>query len=394
MADRFYKVISTDGHLECPAEWSKYLPEKFKDRAPRIVELEDGSQGWVVENQPLFRNGRVLNGGRRPMNIFQAFYKGPDGKPVAGAGGPVQRLQEQDQDGIDAEVLFPAVQVARLVEGIKERSAYLAMIQAYNTWIAQDFCSIAPDRLMACGQMPVSGIDDAVAELKHCKELGLKTVTFHQFPNGGGRPKPEDDKFWSTALDIGMPLSPHVSFGEQSAPPIPPPGLAGHMCLRTKQPTTYNIAQLIEAGVFERFPTLRLYFAEVNISWMPAEFYMFNDSYERYRGAFKADFPMKPVDYVVKHCYFSMIEDPMGMQHRDLLPPDLLNHVMWGSDLPHGVTSFPNSRASLDMIFKGVPDALRRKVLVDTPCEFFGLDPKKALTPTPASETAATAGVR
>jgi predicted TIM-barrel fold metal-dependent hydrolase len=384
--DRFYNVISADGHLECPADWAKYLPEKFKDRAPRLVELEDGSQGWVIENRPLFRNGRVLNGGRRPMDIFHAYYHEPDGTPVAGAGGPVQRLREQDIDGIDAEVLFPAVQVARLIEGISERSAYLAMVQAYNTWAAQDYCAVAPDRLIACGQIPVSGIDDAVAELKRCKELGLKTVTFHQFPNGGGRPKPEDDRFWQTALEIDMPLSPHVSFGDQTPPPIPPPGLAAHICLRCKEPVIYNIAQLLEAGVFDRFPELVLYFAETNAGWMPETFYMFDDSYERYRTAFNAQFKMKPTEYIQRNIRFSIIEDPIAIQLRDYIP--VVEDLMWGSDLPHGVTSYPRSREAIDGIFAGAPDSLRRKILVENPCKFYRLDPNKPITPTPASSGA------
>lgn len=388
--DRYYQAISADGHLECPADWAKYLPEKFKARAPRVVELEDGSQGWVVENRPLFRNGRVLNGGRRPMNIFQAFYTGPDGKPVAGSGGPVQRLQEQDQDGIDAEVLFPAVQVARLIEGISERTAYLAMVQAYNTWIAQDYCSVAPDRILAMAQIPVSGIDDAVAELKRCQELGLKGVTFHQFPNGSGRPKPEDDRFWETAIAIDMPLAPHVSFGDQTPPAIPPPGLAAHVSLRCKEPLIYNIAQLLEAGVFDRFPDLRMYFAETNASWAASTFYMFDDSYERYRGAFNAEFKMKPSEYIRKHLHLGIIEDPVALQLREFQPymPWVVENLMWGSDLPHGVTSFPNSRESLDRIFAGAPASLRRKILVENPCAFFRLDPTKPITPTPVAEAA------
>ena len=33
------------------------------------------------------------------------------------------------------------------------------------------------------------------------------------FPNGGGGPKPEDDRFWEKALELDMALSPHMSFG-------------------------------------------------------------------------------------------------------------------------------------------------------------------------------------
>ena len=187
-----------------------------------------------------------------------------------------------------------------------------------------------------------------------------------------------------------MPLSPHVSFGDQTPPPIPPPGLAAHISLRCKEPMIYTIAQLLEAEVFDRFPDLRLYFAETNASWMVSTLYFFDDSYERYRGAFNAEFKMRPSEYIRKHCLFSIIEDPEALRLREHEPymPWVVENLMWGSDLPHGVTSFPNSRQSLELIFAGVPDRLRRKILVDNPCEFFRLDKTKPITPTPTAETA------
>jgi predicted TIM-barrel fold metal-dependent hydrolase len=71
----------------------------------------------------------------------------------------------------------------------------------------------------------------------------------------------------------------------------------------------------------------------------------------------------------------------MGIVLRKYIGVDLL---MWGSDFPHSVGTFPDSRVMLDDFFEGVPPAERKKVLVDNPVEFFGLDPEKDLTPTPA----------
>jgi predicted TIM-barrel fold metal-dependent hydrolase len=65
---------------------------------------------------------------------------------------------------------------------------------------------------------------------------------------------------------------------------------------------------------------------------------------------------------------------------RDLLD---MEHVMWGSDFPHSVSSFPESARWLDEIFEGCTPELRHQVLVDNPCAFFGLDPDAELTPTP-----------
>ena len=42
---RHYQVISGDGHVETPPFWTKYVPEKWADRAPRLVQLEEGGEG-------------------------------------------------------------------------------------------------------------------------------------------------------------------------------------------------------------------------------------------------------------------------------------------------------------------------------------------------------------
>ena len=81
-----------------------------------------------------------------------------------------------------------------------------------------------------------------------------------------------------------------------------------------------------------------------------------------------------------EHFSFGIVRDPLALRMRDLLH---LDHIMWGSDFPHSVSSYPESRRWLDEIFGGCPDAVRRQVLVDNPCAFFHLDPARELTPTP-----------
>ena len=133
---RYYQVISADGHVETPPDpWVKYVPEKWKDRAPRLINLPDGGEGWIIEGQPLLKNGQNITG-RGPIRFdFGSYYK-PDGSFNDGAGGPVQRLREQDEDGVDAEVLFPPVFASRFLEGIKDPDIYRSMIRAYNSWLA------------------------------------------------------------------------------------------------------------------------------------------------------------------------------------------------------------------------------------------------------------------
>jgi predicted TIM-barrel fold metal-dependent hydrolase len=89
---------------------------------------------------------------------------------------------------------------------------------------------------------------------------------------------------------------------------------------------------------------------------------------------------LTPSEYVAKHFYFSMVRDPLALEMADKLPID---NIMWGSDFPHSVGSFPTSQEYLDKVFAGKDD-LRRKILLETPAKYFGLDLDKELTPTPS----------
>jgi predicted TIM-barrel fold metal-dependent hydrolase len=385
---RTYQVISADGHIETPPDvWVKYVPEKWKERAPRLITLPEGGEGWVVEGQPMLHNGQNISGGKPMIKFRGDTYFNEDGSPAPGAGPAAQRLREQDQDGLDCEVLFPPVFATRFLTGIADKGAYLSMIQAYNTWLAQDYCAVAPDRLIGNGVIPISGIDDAVNELKRCKELGLRSVVLHEFPNGSGQPKPEDDRFWETALSLDMPISPHQAIGPRTNPPINVGAgtggqdFAGALYSRTGGASPiYMLAQIIASGLLDRFPELEFYVAETNAGWMPEALFMLDDNYTIFKPWFGVTLKQLPSEYVKERFYFGIIRDPLAIQLREHLPADRL---MWGSDFPHSVGSFPKSREWLDIIFQGAPQDLKRKVLLENPAKFYGLDLNKPITATP-----------
>ena len=399
---RYYKVISGDGHVETPPEsWVKYVPTKYQDRAPRLIKLSEGGEGWIVEGQPLLHNGQNITGAKTlapkattaPMLLRNDSYFNQDGSAAPGAGNAAQRLREQDQDGLDAEVLFPPVFATRFVEGINDKQAYLSMVQAYNTFLGQDFCSYAPDRLIGNGIIPVTGVGDAVAEMKRCKELGIKSVSFHQFPNGTPMAYPrEDDLFWDKALEWNMALSPHGGFGGNFGTAGAPPVGAGtggiqfpQAIMQRAQGPVYGMVHLMVNGTLDRFPNLRIYLAETNVSWMPWSLFALDDSYKMFNQAFDQKLKMLPSEYVRKHFLFSFIRDVLAMKMRDFVP---VENLMWGSDFPHSVGSFPNSQEWIDVIFEGVPADIRKKVLLDVPAEYFGLDTSKPITETAAVEKA------
>src|SRR5499433_4248898 len=204
-----YRCISADSHLEIrPDRYAKRVPAKYRDRAPKVITLEDGTLAVLQEGQPLERLISNISCGlpyeeRRPFDPLP----GENYENSAGTGSPEQRLREQDQDGIDAEILFS--QISFVLRQAKDDDLYLELVRAYNEFLAEEYMAAAPDRLIPMGTIPTTGVDDAIKELEHCAKLGLKGVKLDKLPGGKSYPTPEDDKFWATAIDLRMPLTNH-----------------------------------------------------------------------------------------------------------------------------------------------------------------------------------------
>ena len=148
---------------------------------------------------------------------------------------------------------------------IAHDEVYKAVIRGYNDWLGEEYCAVARDRLIGMGVIPITNVDDAIAEMKHCKKLGLKGVLLGALPNAKGYPTPEDDKFWAAAVDMEMPVTVHVQFyrtGPRAAQPtFKYPKEDPVIMQRLRRPflewlcnfglaPSVSIAQLVLAGVY------------------------------------------------------------------------------------------------------------------------------------------------
>jgi predicted TIM-barrel fold metal-dependent hydrolase len=377
---RDYKLISADSHLEIdPSRWTNRIPAKYRDFAPRLVKLPDGGDGIIVENRPLYTLGLAVTG--KPYEEHSPVGIRYEGSP--GTGTAEQRLQEQNLDGVDAEVLFTSAGNSDFWRGIRDDGAYRAVVRAYNEFLGEEYSAVDRDRLLAMGIIPDAGVDAAVEELEYCAEVGLKGVALGTFPSGKGFPTPEDDKFWAAAIDLQMPLTVHIGFRQKEGPlvrfPRSPEGLA-----RTANPAwlltqramrAANAVQLTLAGVFDRFPGLRLYWAETNLGWFAFAMEHLDDEYLRVRHWAESVFGMqplkrKPSEYIREHNYFGFVKDRSGIEVRHALGT---NRAMWANDFPHAVGDWPHSREVVDEIFEGVPDDERYRMTCGNAIEFFHL---------------------
>lgn len=384
---RHYNVISGDGHTEVPAEaWTSRVPAKFADLAPRLIVKDNGNSAWRMGEFEKENWGNLVGELAYDETVPGCWkYQFPDGRPRPGTGDAAQRLREQDEDGLDAEVLFPPVHGPKFLRLMvnKDKDAYEAFIRAYNDWLALEYCAVAPDRLIGNCLVPETGVEQAINEMKRAKEMGLPGVYLGMWPNGGPAPAPEDDRFWAAALDLDMKVAPHFTFG--GGWPIDDIGMPQDGRFRvfaqgTEQPCARNMVSMIVNGVFDRFPKLKIYFAETGCSWIPASLNSLDEFYSRWYTYWDVNLQMLPSEYFRKHCILNFIDDRLAMQFRYYIGLDMLT---WGTDFPHSVGTFPHSTEILEDLFEGVPEHEKRQVLVENICNFYGLDPNREITPTP-----------
>lgn len=383
---RTYTCISGDSHVQFEAEaYAHRVPAKFRDQLPKRIKLPNGGDGRMSFDGTISNGSTGHYAGHTPETFDPRLVHFDE---EAGHGSPKQRLEEQDIDGVDAEILYT-------IWGRRSYDAETtkAVVHAYNAYLAEEFCSYAPDRLLGIGLLPHTGVvDEDIAELEHCAKLGLRGVVVYKWPNGERYPTPEDDRFWAAALDMDMPINVHTAmnirragFGEFSIKyPIEPEGVdRPPICVvdrMSRYGTTHcgclELTEMIMTGLFDRFPKLNIYFAENQIGWVP----IFKEQMdmiwevnhvwaERAMGLHKLS--RKPSEYVEQHAYWGYFDDPIGVKLRHEVGVD---HIIWGSDFPHEVTRWPESQKMLSEQLAGVPEDEKRKMLSENLVQYFHLD--------------------
>ena len=390
---RNYRYISADSHLEIDSRhWLERVPKKYRDLAPRLVRQADDSDAWMIGDnitRPAAAADLYGGKGRDRYVPFNGRYEG-----TPGTGSAAQRVSEQDQDGIDAEVLFPSQQGGpKFWRRIEDDEAYKAVVRAYNSWLVEEYCAVNPDRLIGVGILPlVNNISDVIVELDYCAEVGLKTVLLQGFPSGKSYPTDEDDRFWSRALELKMPISVHVDLeraGERKGPLFKYPKESDEIMKKLTHDLVEQVGrfgpvrgngsiaaiQWVLSGLFDRFPTLRIFFAENQIGWIPFFLQGADVRYDRHHRWADRLLGLKPMsrppsEYIREYCYWGFQFDRIGVELRHKINVDRL---MWGSDFPHQESDWPESLKIIDKNFAGVPNEEKVKMVCANAVEFFRL---------------------
>jgi predicted TIM-barrel fold metal-dependent hydrolase len=373
------KLISADSHVNPRTEmWAEYLAPEFRDRAPRVESTDEADfEVFEGKRKPIANLSSV--GGRRPEEYTATIRRFDEVRP--GGWEPAARLEDQDIDGVEAEVLFGAVGNAPLAS--EDPRLARASFTAYNHWLA-DFCSLDPNRLIGLAGIPCDDPADAVTEVEDAAAHGLRGAVIPHVPGSGEWQDDSWEPFWRAVLDKGWPVHLHVSSGVRrtlstGTNTAQPPGAGGstrgdlfmNSLVASKLETPLSLGRFVFGGTLARYPDLKLVSVEAQIGWVPFWKYYIDHLYEKHRWWTNFQLPEPPSTYADRQIWFTFMEDPPGIE---LAHRCGLDRIMWSSDYPHSETTYPHSRKIAAEILSNLPPDQFRRVVRDNCAELYGLN--------------------
>jgi predicted TIM-barrel fold metal-dependent hydrolase len=364
------RLISADSHVvESPDLWEKWLPKEHLPKAPKRVKDAEGGDAWQYRpGTPPVPLGLVTTYLGRTYDKFK-WTGAKYGEVNAGAWHGATRVKEQDTDGVSAEVLYPSQRTMRHFMLDDDPAFHKAGIEAYNNWMAKEFMSADPKRLIGLAQMPNLGPEAMVGEMRRAKSMGMRGVILSSWPSGATSLSKEDDVFWAEAERLGMPLSIHLSVASKAAPPQGGQVSTGMTqatgLLTSGQKTVAGyanagldtmpliIAETIVSGMFDRFPRLKFISVEAGAGWIPYFLEQLDDRYWRNRNWAEVELKMLPSDYFRRNWSATFVLDFYGVKNRHAAG---VRNIMWSTDYPHHICDWPYSRRNVEAMFAGVAD--------------------------------------
>jgi predicted TIM-barrel fold metal-dependent hydrolase len=359
-----YPVISADSHVVEPANaYVDYVDRAWRERAPRMVEDEEGAR-YLMEGLAPVRIDVAASAGIHPEKRGE---KRPYAEVHRGAWDPVARLAQQRQDGVAAEVIYPTIGMFLYAHPDVDFKA--ACFAGYNRWIAE-FCAVAPDRTFGCAPIALKSPAEGIAELRAAKALGLRSVMLPNMPGEADYDSPIYDKFWEEAVTLGLPLAFHTLAAGGLEKKVRGSNL--NKIYTTIQAVQELLGLFVLTGIFERHPDLRIVCVEGDAGWLP-HYAQRMDRFYREHIYFNSTgrLARMPSEYIFENIYMTFQDDVIAFQYIESMNADRL---MWANDFPHPDASWPHSQELLARQTIFVTDDQRRKIICDNAAALYGID--------------------
>ena len=334
-------IISADGHVcEAANTYTDYIDPKFRDRAPHIATLDDGTEAFVVPGMrkpvPLgFVDGAGFNAKERLARAKKMKYS--DVRTAAYVAR--DRLAYMDQDGLAAELIYASVGMGICMHRDVEYKD--ACMQAYNRWLAE-MCSEAPERVFGLAQTAVVDVDSAILDFQRAKEMGFVGMMMPGDPVHEDFDHPDYDALWECAADLEMPIAFHILTSRAGSIDAKPRGHSYNNFLGIIRAVQDVVGMMVLGGVFERQPGLKMVVAESDVGWLPHYMYRMDHAAKinTMDGIIKG-LSKLPSEYIRSNVWATFQDDLTAYHQGDLFD---FQHLLWASDFPHTDSTWPRSR--------------------------------------------------
>jgi predicted TIM-barrel fold metal-dependent hydrolase len=374
-----YDVISADCHVDLiwlpPDLFTANASADFKERMPYVT---DGARGreWVTKNGASFGlDAGMGSAGRQyvPGAIHRSDRMASTGlydesqKATRRLTDPDLRLEDQDRDGIQAEVLYGILGASGR---LNDDEAAGEMLRIYNDWLA-GFCSRRPERYAGLACIPNHSREAAVAEIERVALRGaVRGLEIARKFDMTPLWDPWWNPVWDAAAASGLPLHFHTIGGARRDFSK----LSGKTLLaaRAASITSFQmhmadvLMSIIFAGVLEHRPNLKIVIGEAGTGWIP---YILDRMDAEWEDQFKdLDLKMRPSEYWYRQCYATYQSDPVGVKLLEELGVD---NIMWGSDFPHPDGIYPDSQEYIEKELGHLPADIKRKIICDNAARLY-----------------------
>jgi uncharacterized protein len=376
-----YTHLDADTHiLEPPDVWTARVPEKYRDRVPRMVRDDSGKDIWVMEGRQISTVGFfALAGWPTPF---------PDCPPTLDACLPAAhdahaRLEYMDSIGTWAEVIYPNVAGfgSQKFLSIDDADLKLHCVRAYNDFL-RDWASADPRRLITIMAMPYWDIDLTVAEVERGIELGHRGILFTGEPQRFGLPVMADrhwDPLWSIAQEAGLAIHFHIGSGEVNSlftpDRIAAAGTAATYGLSSVQMFLGNgaqVADLLLSGVLPRFPELRFVSVESGVGWVPFLLEAVDYSYLEGCPGKVGEWELMPSEYFRRQVYACTWFESLPFHH--MLEDLPLDNICFETDFPHPTCLYGNVEETIERATDALDPETREKILWGNAARLYGVE--------------------
>jgi uncharacterized protein len=359
------QIIDADSHVMEPRElWEKYLEPRYRDR---ISLSGDGAGELLVNGESIYDRFSSELQARALLHMARHYRE----SMLAGFDAASHAASLRGM-GFEQTFVYPTIGLWLFAIDSMEADVAGALVRAYNDWLF-DYCGHDRAFLNGVGAVSQHAPAAMVDEVRRVAGFGWKAVYVRPNPiKGRILSHPDYEPFWTECERLGLAVSIH----EGTHARAPTCGadrfqtrFAMHACSHPMEQMLAFLA-LVEGGVLERHPDLRVAFLEAGCGWLPYWLFRLDEEHSQLSWEVKKNVRLLPSEYFRRQCFVSC--EP-GEPYLDRII-DFIGegNLLFGSDYPH-MDHTPEALGELFRTNAGMGRERLEKMVLQNPSRYYRL---------------------